>query len=745
MQTRVFAVLVMCLVLIAGIASVTPARAEDGPNFRILQPTGEQAITDQFPIAVAFQSVDDTPIVRFDAYIDTVWVIGGRIKNPIPAGSFQVTADLTKVNIKPGAHTLYVKLVDSVGRVTQREQAITVGASAVEHVPPTVRIVAPKDGAGISGSATIKIEASDDSGIKWVMLYINGQLRMMMNEAPYIVPWDPIKDKLAAGAYTLRARALDTFDNETTSDPVVIRVVRSQGLTPIETGIPAVGQATLGIFEVSNLYQPTGGPVLPRLAFSNVIAPLSNWLTGNALPQPTLFAAGRNYPMPMVEGGLPALLPPKSLPGQSPAGSDLTSRSLPPAPVLAWASFRLPRPGQGGGYPAAMPSLLMPFDQALPRNAVDADPVSFTAILPRKGIPAINERSLYAVPETPAEPKAPSARALPAPDREEPANAPVLVALVPGTMMRLTPPKPAPEVTALPARSLTPDAGLPRKSSPTPGETPLPAAQSVSPITPSHGSTPSRPATGATAPHPAAGATAPTTTAGQAARPGPQSPAPATALPVKTSPVLTTSATLPATRNATPFTPNPAGRINRPANTVPLPTAPAAIMEVSEPYTTQPDDTLEKIARAFSTTPDELVKLNPHLSPERPLPVNAAVAVPGSETRIYLDAAPLMGAVEPYITQGYTMVPIRKIVEAKDGIVIWLPKTREVNAWADNTFMGVKIGDRHARINAESYLLPVAPTLNQQRTMVPLRYLMSALDLHVEYNAASGTYYLVSR
>jgi LysM repeat protein len=209
--------------------------------------------------------------------------------------------------------------------------------------------------------------------------------------------------------------------------------------------------------------------------------------------------------------------------------------------------------------------------------------------------------------------------------------------------------------------------------------------------------------------------------------------------------VLAASATPPAIRNATPFTPNPAGRINRPANTVPLPTAPAAIMEVSEPYTTQPDDTLEKIARAFSTTPDDLVKLNPHLSPERPLPVNVTVVVPGSEARIYLDAAPLMGAVEPYITQGYTMVPIRKIVEAKDGIVIWLPKTREVNAWANNTFMGVKIGDRHARINAESYLLPIAPTLNQQRTMVPLRYLMSAMDLHVEYNAASGTYYLVSR
>jgi hypothetical protein len=106
MQTRVYAVLVTLLVLLGSIASVTAAGADEGPTFRILQPAGEQALADQFPIAVAFQSVDDTPIVRFDAYIDTVWIVGGRVKNPITAGSFQVTADLTKIAVKPGARIL---------------------------------------------------------------------------------------------------------------------------------------------------------------------------------------------------------------------------------------------------------------------------------------------------------------------------------------------------------------------------------------------------------------------------------------------------------------------------------------------------------------------------------------------------------------------------------------------------------------------------------------------------------------
>ena len=744
MLTRVFARFVTLLVVIGSLCLLAPALAEDGPNFRILQPAGEQSLPDQFPIAIAFQSPDDTPIVRFDAYVDSTFVLGGRIKNPIPAGSFQVTCDLTTVSITPGAHKLFVKLTDAAGRTTQQIQAVTLGASRIEHTAPTVRITAPKEGAGISGPSTIRIEASDTSGIKWVMLYINGQLRMMMNEAPYIVPWDPIKDKLAAGSYTLRVRAIDNFDNEALSDPVVVRVVRPSGLTPLETKVPASTFTALGVFEVSRLYQPSGGPDIPRQAFSNVISPTAAWIAGRALPSPNAFTAGRQYAMPTAGGSPLALLPPKALPGQG-FSVALESRALPLAPVLAWASYRMPHP-TAGSRPAAVPSLLMPFEQPSPRGDVQAAPVPFTALLPDKGLPPISEQSLYVVPATPdiapATNTAPAA--LPTADRQ----APVLVALVPGAMMTLAPLR-ATDVTARPAPV---EMTLPQKSTPalpSGDATPAPAVKTSSPITPSHGAALSRPAAEAVRQANVTGAPA-LPAAGQAARPALASPTPGAPLPTKASPVLVAAADVPATpQTTTAFTPNPAARATRPsmaAAALPSqPNLPAAMMEVHAPYAVRTDDSLEKIARAFSTTPDELIKLNPNLSPERPLPVNATLVVPKTEARIYVDDTPLIGAVSPFISNGYTMVPMRNIVEARDGIVIWLPKTREVNAWADNTFMGVKIGDRQARINAESYLLPVAPSLQQDRTMVPLRYLMSALDLHVEYNAASGTYYLVSR
>jgi len=732
MSTRTLAGLIICILGLGGLTSAVPALAEEGPTFRILQPTGNQTLAGPFSITVAFQSSDDTPIVRFDAYLDSTLLAGARISNPIPAGSFQVPCDMSKVAITPGAHQLTVKLTDRAGRITQQVQAVTVGGGQpVEHVAPTVRIVAPKDGAGITGSAKVRIEATDDTNIKWVMLYINGQLRMMMNQAPYNIDWDPIKDQLAIGTYTLQARALDAYDNEGVSAPVIVRVLRPSGLTPLETKLPTTMQGTPGIFEVSNIYQPSGGPAIPHQAFSNVIAPVTNWLAGLTQPVTALLSsAPRQYSMPVAASNPLALLPPKSLPGPATMASDSATRSLPTAPVLAWASYQLPRPSLDGQPAASVPALLLPYDPASPRQEIEAGQVPFTALLPEKGWPTIDEQTLYAVPETPTAPTSANKTS-------------VLVALVPGSMMQYTPS----QSTALPPA----DRVLPVKSAPAlTADTAVPAVTTAAPITPSDNATLAPPALdGSAAPRPALDTAA-------SALPADAS------LPTKATPVLTASAStaipsvppvalstapLPATpvvMASASTVPLPAPSPFTPAPTAVQPPPPTAQATVRESYTVRTDDTLEKVARAFSTTPDALIKLNPDLSPERPLPVNASLTVPSTKARIYMDKLPLTGAVAPFIRNDYTMAPMRSIVEAKDGIVIWLPKSREVNAWVNNTFMNVKIGDRHAQVNTEAYLLPVAPSLLQDRTMVPLRYLMSAMNLHVDVNTASGTYYLAS-
>jgi LysM repeat protein len=168
------------------------------------------------------------------------------------------------------------------------------------------------------------------------------------------------------------------------------------------------------------------------------------------------------------------------------------------------------------------------------------------------------------------------------------------------------------------------------------------------------------------------------------------------------------------------------------------------LIDLHMPHTVQRGETIETIAKAYSVTPEELTKLNPGLSPERPLPENSTVVVPQQAARIYLDSTPLVGGPEPYIVHGHSMVPLRQFIEAKGGIIVWMPKTKEVNAWANNTFMALRIGSQEARINADTVLLPVSAAIREDRTMVPIRYLMTALGLQLQYNPASGTYYLAS-
>ncbi len=899
MYRRILAGFIILSAMVLLCLERTPLGAtEDGPSFRILQPLPGQTIAEQFPITVAFQSVDDSPIVRVDAYLDSTWCLGGRVRNPIPAGSFQVDCDLGKIKAKPGAHTLYVTLVDGQGRAVKREQQIvlTTGVKAEEHTAPRVRILEPANGAQLTKAITIRLDATDDTGIEWVCIYINGEIRAMMNEPPYQMVWDPTKEKAINGTCTVRVRALDTFGNEGLSELVTITVAnRPNGRTTLEGLTPPPDETVSGdVFPALSAAMPSGGPRIARSSASNVVPPLTEWLAAANSGQPNLQPSATRENLPLFAAGdTLAVLPPKALPElQLGERIHLESTGLAPAPPLAMTASALPRLRLGAPQPTlqAAPLLLPLSSTPSSRKAVEIIPTPFSAVLPpEKGAPpTVRVETIYAMVSNLPSAASPAAfstvtpratvhdTASPAPRvysqpitghpaaRRKVSVHPVLVAFVPESMLKLAPhtasnksteaqrgipevaitltpaatseswshPAPASDrmprgasgtlpssrppsptiATGTPATApmLICSTDLPNKRQPgasvQPALAPAKFDQAVAPVTPAPGErlrhTPSGsiaatipPST--SAPAPAAAAPAARTATTGAPRTG------APALPSKAAPTIIAMASgtapvsvhtaapglptllagrLRTTPSAVPTRPTlqtstpslasgqPAARsaigdVPRVTSTgTPAKTAPAFVpaqprsatssrtvprsvpmLEVQAPYTTRPGDTLVKIAKANATTPDTLRKLNPGLSPERPLPPDTRLVVPQSDVHIYVDNHPLSNAPAPFINSGYTMMPFRKIVEAKHGVVIWLPKTHEINAWANETFMGVKIGERLAYINDEPYLLPIPARITDQRAMVPLRYLMAALKMRVEYNSASGTYYLVSQ
>ncbi len=895
---------------------ILPLLAQDGPSFSIVQPQVSQKVTGtQLPIVIEFTCDDDAPAVRFEAYIDSTSLIWGRIRKPISRGHFRVDADLNEISVKPGPHTLYIKLYDSKGRVSQREQRIILESPntvRADSKPPRVRITSPKEGQVVTGRTDIKVEAVDEeSGVKWVMIFINDQMRAYTNEAPYGMQWNPFDEKVLLSSYIIRARAMDLFDNEGLSLPVTVKVVK-ENRTGIDEGdlrgdrggdlieipvfpvwdgpMPSQGKGAERELFASNLVRPT--PSLPEMLSD--LPPVRFWDRPGVLPSTGVVAV--------------ALLPVKVLPGQTinEAMASAESRGQ-YVPVALASSPGFTRPLLGASpLSAARGELSAPAELHVAARALPAGTM-LVALLPSssKLIPGGTADRLSAdgivvnmvQPVALVNPDGPARSTLSAPSVTSVAGAflvpaaqqaaaqgvspeMVLVAMAPGTTAKLNPrtgatthevmlsstgtiivmqprgtgaaTRPAMVAERTPSVRVLPDAlGVEKVGERgTLSESPIiialapndgkrmPASSALTAIAASQGTraqelalhgdgrlaraandttlpklTPAElaastapqgdpravksatvtdapllvlgsgkrmPATGSAAQEDGtlrgrepqavllvAGGTmdraqgTPTMTARIGEGPAVLGPPAArdrrfeqesaslqvASLPGKVAPaVMTDAPPLTVARPAQGVTPTTRVASNPLETTRPAAQQQEAQwLDVEQNYQVKDGQTLVEIARVYETTPEELLKLNPGISPERPLPVGTSLVVPKQSARIYVDDTPIVGGPNPFIAQGHSMVPFRQIVEAKGGVVVWLPATREINAWANNTYMGLKIGAGEARINDGTYTLPVVPTIREARAMVPLRYLMTAMRLQVTYNPKTGTYLLVGQ
>jgi len=92
--------------------------------------------------------------------------------------------------------------------------------------PPSVKITYPSDGDTVSGAITVKVDASDGSGVSKVELYKNGVLFAVDSEAPYEFYWDTTADP--DGVYVLAAKAYDLAGNCGESSNVSVNVVNAK-------------------------------------------------------------------------------------------------------------------------------------------------------------------------------------------------------------------------------------------------------------------------------------------------------------------------------------------------------------------------------------------------------------------------------------------------------------------------------------------------------------------------------------
>lgn len=94
---------------------------------------------------------------------------------------------------------------------------------------------------------------------------------------------------------------------------------------------------------------------------------------------------------------------------------------------------------------------------------------------------------------------------------------------------------------------------------------------------------------------------------------------------------------------------------------------------------------------------------------------------------------------KPVVVEGRTLVPIRAIIEAFDGVVGWEEETQSVLLTMEEDNIRLIIDSNVAFLNNEARVLDVAPTVINGRTMLPIRFVAEGFNLGVAWDGKTQT------
>jgi N-acetylmuramoyl-L-alanine amidase len=128
------------------------------------------------------------------------------------------------------------------------------------------------------------------------------------------------------------------------------------------------------------------------------------------------------------------------------------------------------------------------------------------------------------------------------------------------------------------------------------------------------------------------------------------------------------------------------------------------------------------------------------------IPQMASAAGPGeiSSVKILLDLEEIVSDVPPLIQNDRTLVPIRVVSENLGARVVWNPMERIVSIDKGDLSLSLKIDSSTIMKNGEAFQMDVAPTIYNDRTLVPLRFVSEYIGLKVAWDNGTRTVFLQS-
>lgn len=114
-------------------------------------------------------------------------------------------------------------------------------------------------------------------------------------------------------------------------------------------------------------------------------------------------------------------------------------------------------------------------------------------------------------------------------------------------------------------------------------------------------------------------------------------------------------------------------------------------------------------------------------------PNAGAAALP---VTVYVNGQPMSFDQPPEVRGGRVFVPLRSVFERLGATVVY--DNGAINATGGGRTIALRVGSTQATVDGQPQLLDVAPYVEGSRTLVPLRFIATALGASVNWNSATN-------
>ncbi|HEY0075009.1 MAG TPA: stalk domain-containing protein [Abditibacteriaceae bacterium] len=770
------------------------ANNANGPVIAFKRPTHADQLRGKEQISVAIDKKGRYPAKWIELMVDDYAATkGGPVQlteEMLPIARFEwdtrVYAD--------GPHKLSVIVTDSQGFKGRADVQVYINNKGENDIiPPTVRWLNVRNGDVIRGEFPVQVEATDNIGVKWVLVSLNPAISptlkpalrgALLNIPPYIFRLNT--KNLPASRYILNAEAFDARDNRGVATPVEVLIGPNlignpvNGLnfpSPKSIEIPTPSATNSGEEGANGTGKSAEPPVEntgPLTAESGNVPPVNltpslsgTRETGGQKIQDVLPGVTGNLPAertvrePSIPGATFAAIPPqekRSSPSATQITRAATSLSNPASPALP-SETRLPSraPRVAKGNPvlpgSQLRSLPRAGDVSAPARGMQAlppvtSPLAGTSRPTRATTGALQstapqaENRIAANATNSGKNNGPVAKlAAPQLSREANVSGVSIGSVARNESHAVKVPVSQSGLASLPslARRTLPRATSAPQLTRTPTQTghgiarQMPEVKARLPLGPTLAVLPA-----IVKPYPefpsvnlTKGGPRSTQKIGNGSQALP--PSVPKSLPTIPSPLMAKNPPMPKTGAARPLesiTVAPVSKWGTQAEVLPV------------THTVLRNESLYSIARRYKMPVAVLATAN-KLKPTSNLPLGAKLNLPRALNVTYggravkTDAASFMMG-----TVGVT--PFRFLFEKQGGKLKWDAKTRRVTAKGPQGNIELTIGSRTAVVNEKESLMDLAAFLMSGRTMVPLRFFEQALHAQIEWDPATGRLYVAT-